>query len=146
MRYILLVLLALPNFASAADVLPGPIWAEVIRVLDSDRIEVRARLWFDKYVQTEVRLAGIDAPLSDGRCEREKTLALKTAARLAELAKPGSRVRLTKIKEGKSAGRVVAQVSFQYLYSQEQLTTVLIDEGLGRRHKGGRRRGWCDGE
>ena len=146
MRTILLVLLALPNVATAADVLPGPIRAEVIRVIDSDRIEVRARLWFDKYVQTEVRLAGIDAPVSDGRCEREKTLALKAAARLAELVKPGARVLLTKIKEENSVGRVVAQVSFQYLYGREQLATVLIDEGLGRRLKHGGRRGWCDGE
>ncbi len=65
---------------------------------------------------------------------------------MEDLVKPGTRVRLTKIRAGKYASRVVAVVSFQYLYGQEALATVLIEEGLARRYKGGRREGWCDGE
>ncbi len=81
-----------------------------------------------------------------GKCESEKALARKAKARVEQLVKPGSLVRLTKIRAGKYAGRVVAVVSFQYLYGQEALATVLIDEGLARRYKGGRRKEWCDGD
>ncbi len=146
MRYLIAALLALPGVAMAADTLPGPIQAEVIRIIDGDTIEVRAKIWLDQYIETGVRLAGLDAPELRGKCEREKALARKAKARVEQLVKPGSRVRLTKIREGKYAGRVVAVVSFQYLYGQEALATVLIDEGLARRYKGRRRQGWCDGE
>ena len=146
MRYLIAVLLALPGVAMAADTIPGPIQAEVIRVIDGDTIEVRAKIWLDQYIETNVRLAGLDAPELRGKCEREKALALRVKARLEQLAKPGSRVRLTRIREGKYAGRVVAVVSFHYLYGQETLATVLIAEGLGREYDGGRREGWCDGE
>ena len=44
MRYLLAALLALPGAAFAADTLPGPIQAEVIRVIDGDTIEVRAKI------------------------------------------------------------------------------------------------------
>ena len=146
MRYLIAALLAFPGAAFAADTLPGPIQAEVIRIIDGDTIEVRARIWLGQYIEIGVRLAGLDAPELRGKCAREKALALRVKARLEQLAKPGSRVRLTKIREGKYAGRVVAVVSFQYLYGQEALATVLIEEGLARRYKGGRRQGWCDGE
>jgi hypothetical protein len=42
--------------------LPGPIPAELVRVIDGDTIEVRARIWLDLDLTTRVRLAGIDAP------------------------------------------------------------------------------------
>ena len=117
----------------------------MIRVIDGDTLEVKAQIWPGLTVETGVRLAGLDAPELRGQCEREKALARKAKARVEELLKPGSRVRLSKIREGKFAGRVVAVVSFQYLYAQEALATVLIGEGLARRYKGGRRKGWCDG-
>ena len=134
-----------PASVQAADTIPGPIQAEVLRVIDGDTIEVRAKIWLDQYIETGVRLAGLDAPELRGKCEREKALARKAKARVEQLVKPGSRVRLTKIREGKYAGRVVAVVSFQYLYGQEALATMLIEEGLARRYKGSRREGWCDG-
>ncbi len=42
MRYLIAALLVMPAVAFAADTLPGPIQAEVIRAIDSDTIEVRA--------------------------------------------------------------------------------------------------------
>ena len=146
MRLLIGLVMLWPATIQAADTLPGPIQAEVIRVIDGDTIEVRARIWPGQYIETNVRLAGLDAPELKGKCGREKALAQKAKARVEQLVKPGTRVRLTKIREGKFAGRVVAVVSFQYLYGQEALATVLIEEGLARRYKGRRRQGWCDGE
>ena len=66
MRYLIAALLALPGVAMAADTLPGPIQAEVLRVIDGDTIEVRAKIWLDQYIETNVRLAGLDAPTHYG--------------------------------------------------------------------------------
>mgnify|MGYP001996263084 CR=1 FL=1 len=62
MRTFIAALLVLPAVAFAADTLPGPIQAEVIRVIDGDTIEVRAEIWLGQYIETNVRLAGMDAP------------------------------------------------------------------------------------
>ncbi len=97
MRYLIAALLTLPSVTYAADTIPGPIQAEVLRVIDGDTIEVRAKIWLDQYIETNVRLAGLDAPEMRGKCEREKALARKAKAQLEELVKPGSRVRLTEV-------------------------------------------------
>ena len=146
MRILIAALLALPTVAFAAATLQGPIQGKVIQVIDGAKIEVRAEIWLDKYIETTVKLAGLNAPELPGACAREKDLAEKAKARIEKLLKPGVRVRLTAIKEGKIADQVVAVVSFQYLYGQVSLASILIDEGLARRYKSGMRKGWCDDE
>ncbi len=42
MRYLIAVLLALPGVAMAADTIPGPIVAAVVRVYDGDTMTVNA--------------------------------------------------------------------------------------------------------
>jgi hypothetical protein len=54
----------------AEDVLNGPVNAELLRVIDGDTIEVRARIWLGLDLTTRVRLSGIDAPELDGACWR----------------------------------------------------------------------------
>ena len=88
-------------------------------------------------IDTRVRLADVDTPVADGKCVEERALALRAKERLAALA--GSRVRLTDIRRGKYAGRVVADV----WVDGERLADLLVAEGLGRPYDGGKRAGWC---
>ncbi len=44
---------------------------EILRVIDGDTIEVRARIWLDQFLVTRVRLRDIDAPEFTGRCPAE---------------------------------------------------------------------------
>src|SRR3954454_8376143 len=62
----------------------GPISAELLRVIDGDTIEVRARIWLDLDLTTRVRLAGIDAPELNGGCAEERRLAGMAKLALAE--------------------------------------------------------------
>ena len=89
--------------------LPGPIPAELVRVIDGDTIEVRARIWLDLDLTTRVRLAGIDAPELVGGCPEERRLAGLARDRLAALL-GGGPVRLADIQRDKYGGRVVADV------------------------------------
>ena len=89
--------------------LPGPIPAELVRVIDGDTIEVRARIWLDLDLTTRVRLAGIDAPELVGGCPEERRLAGLARDRLAALLGRGP-VRLADIQRDKYGGRVVAEV------------------------------------
>ena len=90
---------------AASEAVRGPIPAEVIRVIDGDTIEVRARIWLDIDVTTRVRLAGIDAPEIHGACNRERERAF-VATWLAEHVP----IALRDIRRDKYGGRVVADV------------------------------------
>ncbi len=112
-----------PAYADKA--LPGPIPAEVIRVVDGDTIRVRARIWVDQTVEVSVRLAAIDAPeVYRPRCEAERTSA--RAARDAIGLVPGDAVALHDIRLGKYAGRVVADA---VLNDGESLSARLLAQG-----------------
>jgi len=141
MRYLIAVLLALPGVAMAADTIPGPIVAAVVRVYDGDMIALHAYPWPGMTIRTAVRVNGIDTPDIRGLCDAEKELAKR--ARDYVRATVGDHVQLTNITLGKYAGRVIADV---LLADGRSLTALLIAEGLGREYHGGRREGWCDGE
>jgi micrococcal nuclease len=94
--------------SSRAD-LPGPIPAALVRVIDGDTIEVRARIWLDLDLTTRVRLAGIDAPELNGACPEERRRAEEARAILADLLGAGP-VWLAEIQRDKYGGRVVADV------------------------------------
>ena len=94
-----------------ADGLPGPIPAEVIKIVDGDTIKVRATIWVDQTVEVSVRLRGIDAPeLFRPKCPAEKVLARTAKASVAASSPVGSLVTLTNITRDKYGGRVVASV------------------------------------
>ncbi|MEM7765950.1 MAG: thermonuclease family protein [Pseudomonadota bacterium] len=121
-----LAILAISAPAALADApLPGPIPADVIRVVDGDTIKVRAQIWVDQSVEVSVRLAGIDAPeIYRPRCEAEKAPA--RAAKAAVAAQVGERVFLRDIRMGKYAGRVVADT---ILSDGESLSARLLAQG-----------------
>ena len=51
----------------------------------------------------------------------------------------GARVKLTSIRPGKYAGRVIADV----WVNEQKLSDLLIAKNLGRPYHGGRWEGWC---
>ncbi len=136
----LVYLLALAAPAGpATETLPGPIPAHVVRVIDGDTLEVRARIWLGQEVSILVRLAGIDAPELRGRCEGEKRLAEEAKAYLRVMVGAGP-VTLSEVRYGKFAGRVMAQVSNAV---GDDLSQALVAAGLARDYAGGRRQSWC---
>lgn len=101
-------LVAMPVLA--AEPLPGPVPAELVRVIDGDTVAVRAHIWPGHYVETRVRLLGVDAPERRGpACEAERALAHEATAfttRWLERAAIG----LEEVDRGSFAGRVVARI------------------------------------
>lgn len=126
--------------APAGEVLPGPVPARVVRVVDGDTVIVRARIWLGQEVEIRVRLRGIDAPEANGRCARERELA-RRAANFVRRRIDGGAVRLTHIEYGKYAGRVVARLLTQ---DGEDIAAALLAAGLARTYDGRRRASWCD--
>ncbi len=123
-----------------ADVVPGPVPARVIEVVDGDTIAVRARIWIGQDVETRVRLSGVDTPEFNGRCGRERELAAHARAFVVE-AIGGGAVKLSDVHYGKDAGRGVADVETA---AGEDLGALLIAAGLGRPYDGGARASWCE--
>ena len=136
-----LAVLALGSVAPVAETLPGPIAALVVRVLDGDTLEVRARVWLSQDVAVGVRLLGVDAPEIKGKCAAEIAKAQEARALVERLAPAGSVVRLRGIKPDKYAGRVDAEVEVS---GGRDLAGELIAAGLARPYAGGQRKGWCE--
>ena len=134
---IALILALAPAAAVQSDPIPGPINARVVSVYDGDTMTVDAEPWPGLTARTKVRVAGVDTPEIRGKCQREKDLAVR--ARDFVRATVGAMVRLTDVRPGKYAGRVIADVWI----NEQKLSDLLIAENLGRPYHGGRRRGWC---
>ena len=117
--------------------LPGPVPAEVVRVIDGDTIEVRARIWVGQEVKVGVRLLGIDAPeIFRPACRAERRLG--DAARDAVEAQAVGQVGLKQIERGKYAGRVIADV---VLADGRSLSAALLDSGHAVAY--GTEASWC---
>ncbi len=125
---------ALAPPARAADPLPGPYAAEVLRILDGDTFEARIRVWLGFDVVRLVRIAGVDAPEMRSSCEEGRNAALAARARLAALLSGGA-VALTDIRFGKYARRIVAAVR---LPSGADVGETLISTGHAQPARRGR--------
>jgi len=138
--FLILVCLILSNtVALAGDVLSGPVPARVLRVIDGDTLEVRARVWLGQEIVTRVRLAGIDTPELRGRCTAEKEQARQARAALQQMIQSGQ-VRLRNIRYGKFAGRVLADLETDDGQDPQQ---ILLRKGLARPYDGATRTSWC---
>ena len=126
--------------AAAGEVLPGPVQAHMVRVVDGDTVVVRARIWLGQDVEIRVRLAGIDAPELRGKCPAERDLARRAGA-FIRARTDGGAVRLADIQYGKFAGRVVARLITE---GGEDLSRALLAAGLARPYTGRRRQPWCE--
>lgn len=123
----------------AAETLDGPIAALVERVVDGDTVAVRAQIWLGQEVRVLVRVRGIDAPETRGRCARARALAAEASARMAE-AVAGGRLGLRRVERDKYGGRVVADV---VLPGGDDLAQRLLATAPVRAHGGGARDSWC---
>jgi len=95
--------------AEAASDIPGPVAAEVERVIDGDTVRVSAKIWVDQRVSTAVRIYGVDAPeLFRPLCEAERETARKAKALVEAII--GQGVMLRDISHDKYGGRVVARL------------------------------------
>ena len=126
--------------AVRAEVLPGPVAADVIRVIDGDTLALRARIWIGIDIVVNARIRGIDAPELRGRCDAEKALAADALARLEALA-AGKTVRLRRVENDKYAGRVLADIVTD---DGIDLGAAMLESGLARPYDGSARAPWCD--
>ncbi len=132
------IALVFPAPSAAGDSLDGPLTAEVVRVLDGDTLDVRIKVWLGQTIETRVRINGIDTPKMRSKCSREKEMAVAAKSRLADLI--GDTVTLRHIKNGKYAGRVVADLDL----NGESISSILIKEGHARAYGGKARKSWCE--
>ncbi len=137
---LLAALLLLPLAATAAPV-------TITNVYDGDTFTIEAALVLVYGDETtvidqsvSVRVDGVDTPEIRGKCDEEKALALE-AKQFAEQWLAAGPVELRNIRQGKYAGRVVAEV----WRDGERLSAALVNAGLGRVYDGRRRDGWCGG-
>lgn len=129
--------------AQARDMLPGPIPAQVLRVIDGDTLEVRARIWLGQDLTTFLRLAGVDAPEARGACADERALAAQATSFVRRALDSGDKpaiVTLYEVTHGKYAGRVVARV---VVADGLDLGAALVAARLARPYDGGARVPWC---
>jgi micrococcal nuclease len=131
-------LLAMAGTGDAADMVAGPVRAEVVRIVDGDTIEARAQLWIGLSLVSSIRIRGIDTPEMRGGCPEEKAMAAAGRDLLAELA--GEAILLTNIENDKYGGRVVADVASE---DGADLGSEMVARGFARPYNGGARGDWC---
>ena len=122
---VLLALFNLHRAAAGAEILPGPIPADVIGVIDGDTVKVRAHIWLGHTLLIDIRLAGVDAPETyNPGCAAERDRGHRAAAFVARVLRETSNgfedpvetpadeiswpVLLTDIRQDKFGGRAVA--------------------------------------
>jgi micrococcal nuclease len=113
---------------------------EVLRVIDGDTVEVRARIWLDQFVVTRLRLRGIDAPERGGRCAAEAERAEAARRRLAALAGEDAGAFLTDLGTDKYGGRVLGRLVGA---DGRDLGARMVADGHARPYDGRRRQAWC---
>ena len=82
----------------------------VLAVIDGDTFTARCQTWPQYYVETSIRIVGIDTPELRGRCEKEKKLAAEARNVLAELLPLQQSVLLSHVEPDKYGGRFLASV------------------------------------
>ena len=115
--------------------------ARVDYIFDGDTFSAQVMLEPDVNVTVRVRLINIDTPEMNGKCVLEKQMVVRARDVLSALIPRGTVVELDNIKDDKYLGRINANV---FLPDGRDVGLILIDSGLGRPYKGGKRKSWCD--
>ncbi len=131
--------LVLTSSIARSDPLPGPVPAELQRVVDGDTVRVEATIWIDLRLDILVRIRGIDAPELNGDCPEERAGAEAATTALAAALGQGP-LRLTSIEDDKYFGRVVADI---VTGTGVSITEAMLATGLVRPYDGGTRQPWC---
>lgn len=113
----------------------GPVTAEVIRIIDGDTIEVDAHPWPGHAVRVSVRLRGIDTPERRSRCTDQRAAALLARNELQRLVTGVPTVELINVSGGKYYGRVLADMTA----GNRDVATAMLESGLARAYRGGKR-------
>lgn len=129
--------------SACAQTITGPVSAIVVRVIDGDTLEVDAKIWPDLVVkEISVRVDGIDTPERRGKCDAEKQLAESAKLMMGDLFPVGSAVDLRNVREGKFAGRVLADVSSDLA---GDWAATITRAGLAVEYHGrGEKADWCN--
>ena len=126
---------------SRGAVLPGPIRADVIRVVDGDTVMMRVQVWIDQSVETLVRVDGIDTPELKGKCLSERQRAEAARKKVEDFLTRGP-AELRNVRLEKYAGRVLADVHGK---NGQSLAAYMIESGYARPYAGAKRQTWCGG-
>lgn len=146
MRWVvpILILCALVSQASARPPEYLEYYASVVKVIDGDTIRATVNLWPKLTELATIRMRGIDTPEMRARCPREKERAILARDYVRGLLKPGTRIKLSNIRLGKYAGRVVANVLIKDTGGRwVDFTSAMIAANYARQYDGGKRKGWC---
>ena len=109
----------------------------VSRVIDGDTFEV-ANEPIAGLGNIKVRLYGIDAPELHGKCDKEKTLALRATALADTILRSPAKV--TPVSWDKYGGRIVGKVTV----NGKDVATSLIESGFAVPYFGtGLKKNWC---
>jgi len=86
-----------------------------------------------------IRLNGGDTPEIQGKCQREKDLAIKARDFVRSKLSKAKEIKLTKLQRGKYF-RVVADV----MVDGVSLEKELLENKLAYKYTGGKKSSWCD--
>ena len=86
-----------------------------------------------------IRLNGVDTPEIQGKCQKEKDLALKARDFVRKKLAYAKEIKLTKLQRGKYF-RVVADVMIDGVSLEQEL----LDNELAYKYTGGKKSSWCD--
>lgn len=129
-----------PSGLAARERLAGPVEARIVRIVDGDTLEVRARVWLGHEVATLVRLVGVNTPEIKGRCAAERVRAEQAAHFLSDLFARDPAAVLTDIRHDKYGGRILARV---HTTAGRDVGELMIAAGLAVAYDGGARASWC---
>jgi micrococcal nuclease len=138
-------ILAFSFFATSLSYAAPPVMNHVLvdrvdRVYDGDTITVTIFDWHPLFGRNiSIRVRGVDTPEMRGKCVKEKFMAVKARDYVRSLIYKSQQLILRNLKRGKYF-RLVADV---YVDGMD-ISTLLIDEGLGVAYDGGGRGSWCD--
>ena len=144
LKFIFIITFLLPSYTSVEassrrEIIKGPISGEVLHVLDGDTLSVNIQVWLGQSIQTKLRIDGIDTPEMKGKCDSEISKAKEARQEIIKLIN-GNKISVYNIRNGKYAGRVLAQVKTT---EGLDLAEHMIKKGLARPYHGKKRLGWC---
>ncbi|OWW00990.1 nuclease [Rhizobium sp. R72] len=134
--FVALALAATPVTAVARDEIEGPVFAEILRVIDGDTLLVEARPWPQQTMEVYVRIRGIDAPEMHSNCAEIRCAGIDARHALKNLTSGSPEIHLTQIAGDKYFGRILANVT---LSDGKNPAQDLLEEGIVRAHDGGRK-------
>ena len=122
------------------DKLQRAVRAQIIKVVDGDTVQVRAEIWPNQYVITDIRIGGIDTPEKGGRagCPQEAARA-KEASALSGRMLDNKTVEVSNLQFEKYGGRLLGDVAV----GGRDVAQTLIAQGYAKPYDGGKKSSWC---